>query len=174
MRPWVKGVLLSALQMAIVLSLGAKLLYDRNTLPRVWARTAPVDPDSPLRGRYLSLQLDVNGDHLPAMSLPTIGKIPSWQGMQPVKLIVENAKLTALPDDRATVNYVMLRKTAQGTEFRLQQPVDFYIPEGAADPSRRPSGEELWVEVTIPVNGPPRPIRLGVMKEGKLTPLDLR
>ncbi|MCZ6514734.1 MAG: hypothetical protein O6850_02600 [Acidobacteria bacterium] len=32
---------------------------------------------------------------------------------------------------------------------------------------------QLWAEVTLPRQGPPRPIRLGVKKEGLLTPLDL-
>ena len=49
----------------------------------------------------------------------------------------------------------------------------FFIPEHVPDPSFRPQGEELWVEVTIPRRGAPRPIRLGVKKDGVLTPLDL-
>lgn len=44
----------------------------------------------------------------------------------------------------------------------LGQPVPFFIPEHVPDPSIRPSGETLWVEVTLPPEGPPRPIRLGV------------
>ncbi|MDM7951858.1 MAG: hypothetical protein QUV07_01365 [Cyanobium sp. CZS 25K] len=36
-------------------------------------------------------------------------------------------------------------------------------------------GEQLWVEVTLPAQGPPRPIRLGVRRgEGPITPLELR
>ena len=46
------------------------------------------------------------------------------------------------------------------------------IPEHVPDPSRRPAGEELWVEVTIPRAGAPRPIRLGVKKDRVLTPLN--
>jgi len=56
----------------------------------------------------------------------------------------------------------------------LTEPVAYFIPEHAADPSVRPAGEELWAEVTIPRRGPPRPIRLGVWRDGRLTPLDLR
>jgi hypothetical protein len=41
--------------------------------------------------------------------------------------------------------------------------------------SRRQEGEELWVEVTIPKKGPPRPIRLGVKKgDGAIIPLALK
>jgi hypothetical protein len=35
----------------------------------------------------------------------------------------------------------------------LVQPVPYFIPEHAADPSSRAAGEELWVEVTIPGHG---------------------
>lgn len=53
-------------------------------------------------------------------------------------------------------------------------PLAFYIPEHIPDPSRRQPGEELWVEVSIPGKGPLRPVRLGVKKDGLLTPLELR
>jgi hypothetical protein len=52
-----KGLVLAALECAMVLSLTGKLLYDRSTRPRVWVRTAPYDPNLPIRGRYLSLAL---------------------------------------------------------------------------------------------------------------------
>ena len=52
-----KGLMLAGLHAFMVLSLTGKLLYDRSTCPRVWVRTAPWDPNLPIRGRYLSLQL---------------------------------------------------------------------------------------------------------------------
>jgi hypothetical protein len=54
------------------------------------------------------------------------------------------------------------------------EPVAFFIPEHIQDPSRRPAGEELWVEVTLPRKSPPRPIRLAVVKNGVFSPLDIR
>ena len=57
----------------------------------------------------------------------------------------------------------------------LAEPVAFFIPEHVPDPLRRQEDEELWVEVTIPKKGPPRPIRLGVKKsDGPIVPLGLR
>jgi hypothetical protein len=56
----------------------------------------------------------------------------------------------------------------------LAEPVAFFLPEHAPDPTRRARDEELWVEVSVPRRGPPRPIRLGVKKNGALTPLDVR
>jgi hypothetical protein len=121
-----KGLLLALVHVALVASLGAKLLVDRARLPRVWVRARPVDPDTPIRGRYISLRVD------------SISSGP------------EEAK-------RA-----------------VDAPLAFFIPESAADPSRRPPGEELWVEVTVPRRGPPRPIRLGVKADGNLRPLELK
>jgi hypothetical protein len=56
----------------------------------------------------------------------------------------------------------------------IAEPVAFFISERVSDPSRRPRGEELWVEVSVPRHGVPRPIRLAVKKDGVLTPLELR
>lgn len=52
-----KGIIIGALQCALVLSLTGKLFYDRATRPRVWVKTMPWDPNLPIRGRYLSLVL---------------------------------------------------------------------------------------------------------------------
>ncbi len=60
-----------------------------------------------------------------------------------------------------------------GARIQTDQPLAYFIPDGVPDPSHRPSGEELWAEVTVPKKGPPRPIRLGVKKNGVLTPLAL-
>ena len=49
----------------------------------------------------------------------------------------------------------------------------YFIPEHAADPTRLKPGEELWVEVSVPSNGMPRPLRLGVRRNGgAVQPLD--
>ena len=46
---------------SIVPSVAAKYLYQRWRCPRVWTRAAAIDPELPLRDRYLSLQLTVDG-----------------------------------------------------------------------------------------------------------------
>ena len=133
-----RGLLLALIQVALVSSLGAKLMIDRSTRPRVWVRAEPYDPSSPFRGRYVRLKL-ISSDVLPGGDHPSSGEAPS---------IPEGIDST--------------------------EPVVFFIPEKVPDPSIRPSGEQLWVEVTVPKEGPPRPIRLGVRKDGELTPLPLR
>src|SRR5215472_11961228 len=59
MKLMMKGIIIALVQVGLVASLGAKLLYDRATRPRVWALAAPYDPNLPIRGRYVSLQLAV-------------------------------------------------------------------------------------------------------------------
>src|SRR4029434_97727 len=59
MTPLIKGLVLAAVHVGLVAALGAKLLYDRATRPRVWTLAAPYDPNLPIRGRYVSLQLVV-------------------------------------------------------------------------------------------------------------------
>ena len=117
-----KGLLLGALHVALVLSLGGKLLWDRAMRPRVWVHAALYDPNLPIRGRYVRLR--------------AVGPVPG------------------------------------ATEQQAREPMAFFIPEHVPDPSRRPPGEELWVEVTVPKKGPLRPIRLGVKKGGgEIAPL---
>jgi hypothetical protein len=120
-----KGIMLGALQCALVLSLTGKLFYDRATCPRVWVKTQPYDPNLPIRGRYLSLML--------------------------------------APD--------------AGTQYfdrTNQQQVVFFVPEHQTEIESirfRRDAPELWAEVTIPRKGPPRPIRLGVKRDGQVQPV---
>ncbi len=59
-------------------------------------------------------------------------------------------------------------------EMLLDRPVDFYIPEHAAAPGVLKPGQELWVEVTVPPKGPPRPLQLAMKDNGVWKPLGLR
>ena len=57
-----RSLIVAILHLAIVASLGGKLLFDRATRPRVWARAAPFDPALPIRGRYVRLLLSTSDD----------------------------------------------------------------------------------------------------------------
>jgi len=168
MRVSNKGLILAGLQLLLVASLGAKLLMDRATLPRAWAKATPYDPNLPIRGRYVSLRLEVQ---------PSPGVEPANYPENRAALRVENNRLVAVPARPGQDGVLITARRPQSpgapAGVVLQEPVDFFIPEHVPDPSRRPRGEELWVEVTVPRKGPPRPIRLGVKKDGALTPLSL-
>jgi hypothetical protein len=173
MKPPARGILLAVIQAALVLSLGLKLLIDRTRYPRVWAETIAYDPDSPIRGRYLAVRLQVNANHLYSEPPAESSEQNRWMEHRNVKLGVENGHLVAFPSEEWTGLQVARWVRAGQTVVALGEPVDFYLPEHVPDPSRPSAGERLWVEVTIPPKGPPRPIQLGVKKDGVLTPLKL-
>jgi hypothetical protein len=166
MKLILKGLLLGAIQIALVSSLAGKLLYDRATRPRVWVQTTPADPDLPIRGRYISLRLCV-----PARDFSQLKR--DGAGAE-VALEIQGGELVAVPNARGRVLRATMRLEEGSPVAYLWEPLLFFIPEHAVDPSHRPLGEELWVEVTVPRKGPPRPIRLGIKKQGVLAPLDLR
>jgi hypothetical protein len=156
-----KGLIVAVVHVALVTTLGAKLLVDRATRPRVWARVAPVDPDSPLRGRYVRLRLEGHGENIPRTE------------DESVTMIVRDQSLVFVAASRDTGLTARLTTRADGSEVAvLDQPLAFFIPEHVPDPSIRAPGEELWAEVTLPRRGAPRPIRLGVKKDGILSPLE--
>jgi hypothetical protein len=120
-----KGIVLAALQCALILSVTGKLFYDRATCPRAWVKTAQYDPNLPIRGRYLSLMLE-----------PAVGDL----------------FFNRLHNQR----------------------VVFFVPDQQTNAeSLRPgrNATELWAEVTIPHKGPPRPIRLGIKRDGLTEPV---
>ena len=175
MNPLIKGLVIAALHVGIVGSLGAKLLYDRSTQPRVWALTAPYDPNLPIRGRYASLQLVVEPR---GIAEPTPGRVPQPPSKSVIlradaERLVAEAKPQAFGYDPSDLRVQFIQRRGE-TLAVLERRVAFFIPEHISDPSIRPADEELWVEVTIPKKGPPRPIRLGVKKgDGPIVPLEI-
>jgi hypothetical protein len=174
MKPLYKGLAVALVHILIVLSLGAKLLYDRATRPRVWVRTGQVDPDLPIRGRYFTLNLEVHSsDFHRDPQNPQVFK--TQQGYDPgyVTLAVENGQLVAHRTDRPsemTINSWAQRGNRGDDVFVLSSPVVFFIAEHAEAP-RVGRGGELWAEVTIPKKGPPRPIQLAIKHGDQWTPL---
>src|SRR3981189_937670 len=65
MKPMTRAIAVALIQILIVCSLGAKLLYDRRTRPRAWFKTERYDPNLPIRGRYVSLLIEVNDSRSP-------------------------------------------------------------------------------------------------------------
>ncbi|MBZ5622118.1 MAG: hypothetical protein LAQ69_25825 [Acidobacteriia bacterium] len=160
MTPFYRGIAVAVVECAMVLSLAGKYAMDRERLPRAWAKAAPADPNLPIRGRYVSVRLEA--------VLPP-GATGAWVSAQ---LSAENGQLVATPVASPADTGVTL-SPAGANRWAVFEPVAFFIPEHVPDPSRRAPGEELWVEVSVPRKGPPRPVRLGVKKDGVLTPLDL-
>lgn len=170
MKPIMKSLLLGIAQLALVASLGGKLIYDRAAQPRVWARTMPYDPDLPIRGRYVRLRVEVAVDR-------AIPRKEKGDRATTMTLHAQEGRLRGLiasaPNETNAQRVVIETRNGEPVVV-LAGPVAFFIPEHIPDPSIRPHGEELWVEVTLPKRGPPRPIRLGIKTEqSDIQPLDL-
>ncbi|MGD0294844.1 MAG: hypothetical protein ABSB30_13420 [Terracidiphilus sp.] len=184
------SIVLLLIQLALVSSIAAKYLYQRRNCPRVWTRTAAYDPEMVMRGRYLSLQLTVDGcqSTLPSAlhavfprnsdgtTKPTGFTVKANYPVQfSARLKVENNKLLAIRIPEADLNSRGVGVTAMPDSscdaMRLDEPVDFYIAEHATDPTRLQPGQELWIEVTIPPQGPPRPLQLALKDNGAWKPL---
>jgi hypothetical protein len=153
MKPVCRGLAVAVLQCLIVLSVAGKYALDRERLPRVWAKAVPFDPNLFVRGRYVSLRLQVDA---PANA-------GQWVS---ARLSAVESRIEATSDPAGSVQIVR-----SGAQWTLVEPVAFFIPEHVPDPS---PGEELWVEVSVPARGSPRPIRLGVKRNGIVTPLELQ
>ena len=174
MKPLYKGLAVACIHILIVLSLGGKLLYDRATRPRVWVRTASIDPDLPIRGRYLTLNLQVHSaESSPDVQSPRMSKSAQQYNPSYVELSVENGQLVAHKTDHPTGMMLNPWGQQQGDGLVLLSPVLFFIPEHAALP-RLEGGSELWAEVTVPKKGPPRPIQLAIKRGQEWTPLTYR
>ncbi len=166
-----KGLLLAAIQVLLVLSLGCKLLYDRVTRPRVWVLSQVYDPELPIRGRYLSQRLTMSAEGFTYKEFKQ-GNFSDWyENRYWAYLEVRSNQLVAKRQGSESGAWIHLHKNGDGSIAALmEQPVLIFIPERAEIPVLR-TGQEMWVEVTVPAKGPPRPIRIGVKKDGVVTPL---
>lgn len=164
-----KGLILAGAQLALVASLAAKYAIDRARLPRVWVQTVAYDPNLPIRGRYLSVRLRVSPEDV----YGSPWNFP--REMSDVTLNVGDGHLVASPADHPTGLHVSRRFINLGEPVTaLMEPVAFFLPEHAMDPAVRSAGEELWMEVTVPKTGPPRPIQLAIKRPESFTPLGIK
>jgi hypothetical protein len=163
-----KGFILAGAQLALVASLAAKYAMDRARLPRVWVQTVAYDPSLPIRGRYVRFRLLVSPEDYEGPQILRGEK-------RDVTLNVRDGHLVANLADHSTGLHVSRSTINQGREVTaLMEPVAFFLPEHAVDPSFRRAGEELWVEVTVPKTGPPRPIELAIKRGDTFTPLGMK
>jgi len=190
MKPAKASLAVLVIQLLLVSSIAVKYLYQRSTCPRVWTRTVMYDPSLIMRGRYLTMQLMVDGCQSTLPSAKQAGFPRNLDGVPngrdfsiaasqpvvfPAKLAVNGNKLVAIRipenDDRASGQNVLAVSGASCDQLRLSDPVSFYLAEHATSPLPVKPGQELWVEVTVPPKGPPRPIQLALQDNGSWKPL---
>lgn len=164
-----KGLILAGAQLVLVASLAGKYAIDRARLPRVWVQTVAYDPSLPIRGRYVRVRLRLAAEDV-------YGSPENFRGeMHDVTLNVREGRLVANPANHPTGLHVSPWSINRGEKVTvLMEPVAFYLPEHAVDPSLHSAEQELWVEVTVPKKGPPRPIQLATKRGDTFAPLDIR
>jgi hypothetical protein len=162
--------LLALFQVALMSSVGAQFWLDRITRPRAWVATEPVDPALPIRGRYLSLRA--------VLPLAASVQLPELRGKEdpriPVTLRVKGNRLLADSAGDGPTEDAVIRSVEGVAMVALVQPLALFIPPDVKDPSIQFEGDMLWVEVTLPRLGSPRPIQLGHERQGRIEPLSLR
>lgn len=183
MKPMTRAVAVALIQVLLVSLLGAKLLYDRRTRPQAWFKTERFDPNLPIRGRYLSLQIEVADPRSPQEVESKFGNEIGMYEQQPyhrfyqfgrecgeIEMRGETpvARFDHQPGGWGCDNLSFARRRQDNsTVLQLSEPILFFISDTAKDPTSLRAGDELWVLATIPRQGPPRPIALGVKKSGE-------
>ena len=185
------SAVLLLIQLLLVSAVAAKYLYQRWRCPRVWVMAQAYDPELPMRGRYIATQLMVDAcqSTLPSAKGAQFprdvnGAIrPGPYVMRPAAvnfradLKVENNKLIALRvegEDSQAGEEVWAAPGAPCDKMRLTTPTNFYVAEHAQSPLPLRPGQELWIEVTVPPKGPPRPLQMAVKDNGVWRPLGLK
>ena len=171
MTPLVRGVVIALAQVALLTAVGGKLLYDRAALPRAWIETTGVDPDLPIRGRYVALNLvlpAVEQTKIAASATLAYGRIEVRDGRAVAILAGGEPTIVDVSHPLAFVRNVGVA----GARWQTLVPVAFFLPEHVRDPTLGRQPGELWVEATVPRYGAPRPVRLGLKRDDRVEALD--
>jgi len=185
--PMTRSLAIAAVHVLLICSLGLKLLHDRYNCPQAWFKTRQYDPNLPIRGRYLSMQVEVADprtvqesaarfrDEIRAhenMQAQSHWQGPLQFGRECGSIVVRRGMpvanfAAAAPSGECDDLTFSRERSADGRQTTLvvNQPVIFFIADTAAVPNRQQG--ELWVLATVPRKGPPRPIALGLRRVGE-------
>ena len=176
------GLAVLLVQVALVLSIGAKYAWERHHCPMVWARAQQWDPEQPIRGRYLAMNVYANACGLEAGKpgrdfvrkpgpesdyIRNLGG--SWTPVETkewrVVPTVRNGELAGKVVDEmqpGPTERLMLDAGMPCEYAKLSGASEFFISEHAKSPFPLQKGQELWALVTVPPSGPVRPVKLAV------------
>ena len=167
------GLVVLAIQVALVLSIGVKYAWERHHCPMVWARAQQYDPSEPLRGRYLAISLYANACGLSAgergrhvLGLTQDSRLNSVETQEwHVVPAVRNGELAPKVVDETRpgpTQQLTLDKGMPCEYARLSGTSDFFILEHAKSLVPLQQGQEMWALVTAPPSGPVRPVKLAI------------
>jgi hypothetical protein len=152
LSPRQTGVLLLAVHLALVSLVGSIYAYERATLPRVWAKV---------------LWFKGTGGYINVRACPVMAPYGNTYRF-PVRLKVTSEGLVAEPGS-ASDKVEVLRDGTQKVPC-----LSTTTPLYTGDSDGVPVGTELWAEFSIPPNGAPRPLRLGIKGPSGIEPYSPR
>jgi hypothetical protein len=178
-------------QLLLVSTVVIAYAWQRQHYPRVWTHAYDyMGPQSDLRGRYLNIQVALDGcsSTLPSAKQALFPRDINGAAksgpytIQPVgvfqfsaMLQVQNGTLQAVyiqnEEQRHFGQFVYAQPGKPCQDMRLLNPINFYVPDNAPALFPLKPKQELWVELTIPPQGPPRPIQLALKSDGLWQPL---
>jgi len=186
---------LLVVQLALVSAVAANYLYQRWRSPRVWTRATPIAPYLPAGSHYLALELTVDGcqSTLPSAKDATFPR--GFDGVVKPGPYILRQDTSDFRANLKVVNNALVAVRIEGEEtggeegsrdgqevegiagapcdqMQLDSATDFYISNRAQTPLPLQPGQELWIEVTVPPTGPPRPIQLALKDNGVWKPLE--
>ena len=165
MRARRNGLIVLAIQVVLVLSIGVKYAWERHHCPMVWTKANQFDPFQPIRGRYLAMTLQANACDLPLSDETKLGFTSAdtrrWQVVPAVRNGELTGKVVAETYPGPTQQLIWVNSVSCN-EAVLSGTSKFFIPEHAKSPFQRSASEQLWALVTVPPSGPPRPVKLAV------------
>ena len=148
-----KAVVVALIQVLIVFAGSQAALRPANR-PQAWFKTERYDPNLPIRGRYVSLQIEVNDSRSPeevekkfASEIQAIENRRAqyhYLGMEDfgqecgsiaVRDGIPTAQFDLSPNWGCDNLSFVRRKTASGMELRLTEPSLFFISDTAKDPT---------------------------------------
>lgn len=164
----IRGLLIALVQGSLVGLLAVQYVADERQLPRAWVKVSPDAVSDPVRGRYLHVA--VVPDPVGALR-PESHRVGEHVESRPRPVTLE-ARDGHLLAHRATRSLVMLvlPHNRQDETPVLWPPIEYYLPPELGAPADLLEGE-LWLEVGVPRQGPPRALRAGRLKDGKFVPV---
>jgi hypothetical protein len=191
MKMWMRGLVLLAVQCVLVLTTAGKYVWERHTRPMVWTRVGVFnelelasisrDPEN----RYVAVQLLADACSLPARKPDQESDIDiaaEDRGVykhhpvrkDQVRTIARDGRLVVVEADEVPARgtediYWDLREPC--TDARLLEIVKFYVRSTEAMPTKLQPGQSVWALVTVPKQGPPRPVELAVSDAAGWHPL---
>jgi hypothetical protein len=168
-RPMASALVIGLVQGALIASLAVQAALDRGRLPRAWALAIPVTATPAVHGRYVRLHVVPIVDAGLAPRLDIVNQRTIVRPT-PVALEARDGRLLAHKAPASHVDLAFPDNRKEGQTV-LAPAVDCFLPPAAGDASQIVSQGALWVEVSVPRRGVPRPLRLGVMKNGRIEPI---